>query len=159
MDEDDNVIGKASRKEVRVGALRHRIVKIIVIDKKDRYLIQKRSQKKDNFPSHWDLGCAETVASGETYDEAALRGLKEELGMEIPKSELCLQFSFKYDSPIHNANYNVYKVLYDNKLNLQKDEIDEIRFLKKEDIFGLIKEGTFHPAAALIFKKYCGNNF
>lgn len=45
------------------------------------FLLQRRAERKDVCPLLWDLACAEHVASGETRLEAALRGLREELGL------------------------------------------------------------------------------
>lgn len=60
----------------------HASVYVHVSRKSDgAFLLQKRSAKKDVCPLRWDLSCAEHVASGEGRVEAALRGLKEELGM------------------------------------------------------------------------------
>lgn len=45
------------------------------------FLLQRRSASKDVCPLLWDLACAEHVAAGETRTAAALRGLREELGL------------------------------------------------------------------------------
>ena len=40
--------------------------------------------------SLWDLSCAEHLQVGETQIEAAVRGLKEELGLDVAQSQLTL---------------------------------------------------------------------
>ncbi len=42
-------------------------------------LIQRRSPRKGVAPGRWDLTVAEHVSPGESYEAAALRGLREEL--------------------------------------------------------------------------------
>jgi 16S rRNA (adenine1518-N6/adenine1519-N6)-dimethyltransferase len=43
--------------------------------------LQKRSRWKDRHPLLWDSSAAGHVDAGEDYDEAAVRELKEELGV------------------------------------------------------------------------------
>src|SRR3989344_4399543 len=50
VDEDDIVIGQATRTAVREKALLHRIAKIIIVNKNGEFLIHKRSNRKDIFP-------------------------------------------------------------------------------------------------------------
>ncbi len=47
-------------------------------------LLQRRSARKGVFPGCWDLSCAEHVSPGESYEAAALRGLREELRVPRP---------------------------------------------------------------------------
>ncbi len=45
-------------------------------------IVQRRRAAKDVCPSVWDLSAAEHVRPGESYERAAQRGLREELGVE-----------------------------------------------------------------------------
>ena len=54
----------------------------------DQVLIQKRSSTKETHPELWDISCAGHVDFGEAPREAALRELKEELGIEAPTPTL-----------------------------------------------------------------------
>ena len=107
------------------------------------------------------MGVAETVESGERYEEAGSRGLKEELGISVLRMDLIHSFQFRlnYRSPNHNVNYKVYKVFFNKVLDnqrlvLQEDEIDSAEFIGKEDIKKLITSGDFHPGSSMIFEKY-----
>ena len=87
-----------------------------------RLLIQQRQLSKDVCPGAWDLSVAEHLQSGESYVAAAVRGLREELGVDrvelqpigaLTKSRLELaaagirdyemQQSFRgdFDGPVH----------------------------------------------------------
>lgn len=156
VDEEDEVISQATRKEVREKSLLHRIAKIIIVNDKGEFLVQKRSKNKDIFPGYWDFGVAETVCSGESYEEAASRGLKEEIGIFMSPIDLAhsLQFRFKYRSPNHNTNCKIYKAFYNKEITLQTEEIDCIEFLKKDEVIKLMSLEDFYPGSVQIFAKY-----
>lgn len=81
VDERDRVIGRATRRAVHARGLRHRAIHVLIFDPQGRVYLQKRSMAKDVAPGVWDSSCSGHVDSGETYDEAAVRELREELGI------------------------------------------------------------------------------
>lgn len=50
VDEDDNVVGQASREDAYKKGLLHRIVHVLIFDKKGRMLLQLRSKNKTFAP-------------------------------------------------------------------------------------------------------------
>ena len=157
VDEEENIIRKATRKEVRANGLLHKVTRVIVLNKEGNLLAQKRSMSKDIYPGLWDIGVAETVKSGETYEQAAARGLSEELGIIImPSSQLKSSFMLKaeFRSPNHNVNYAVYKCQYDNRIRMQKDEISEVKFLTVSEAETLMKKNLLSPGACVTLRKY-----
>ena len=81
VDENDKAVGKATREESNEKNLRRRGSMVLVFNKKNEILIHKRASEELEFPGLWDFGSAETLISGESYESAAIRGLKEELGI------------------------------------------------------------------------------
>lgn len=81
VDRDDRVVGKASRREIHQKGLLHRSVHIFIFNRKGQLYLQKRSMSKDQYPGHWDSSASGHVDWGETYETAASRELKEELGI------------------------------------------------------------------------------
>ena len=159
VDEEDNITGNTTRKNVREKFLLHRVATIIIINNKGEFLTLKRSKSKDIFPGYWGLGVAETVKSGENYEEAAARGLNEEIGYPTSTMELkhAFQFNLKYRSGKHNVNYKVFKVFCNAELNLQREEVEEGKFISKDEIKKLIEAENFHPGSAQIFYNYIKN--
>jgi len=160
VDEKDKFVRKATREEVRKNALLHRTVRVIIKNSKREFLLQKRSKNKKNFPSHWDIGVAETVKSGESYEAAAIRGLVEETGiLNISNIQLIRSFLFKikYNSPQTNEYCKVYEILYDGKIKPQYEEIEEINFLPADVVKKLIREKPFHPVGKVVIEKYIEN--
>ena len=69
VDEDNNVVGSAKRKEVRIQNLWHRASYIFVYEKREGQtyiLVQKRSMKKDYCPGYFDLANGGVVGADES---------------------------------------------------------------------------------------------
>ncbi len=81
VDDQDRVIGLATRADVHARGLRHRAVHILVHDGRGRVYVQRRSELKDCQPGLWDTSAAGHVDHGEDYASAAARELAEELGL------------------------------------------------------------------------------
>lgn len=81
VNENDEIIGSATKQEAWDKGLIHRIVRIMLAHPDGRILIQHRTPAKDIFPNCWDNSVAGHVDAGEDYDAAAQRELTEELGL------------------------------------------------------------------------------
>ena len=157
VNEKDQFVKKATRKEVRDKALLHRVSRVLVYNKFGKLLVQKRAKTKDMFPSYWDIGIAETVKSDEGYEGAALRGLVEEAGIYgISNIQLIHSFLFKikYNSQETNELCKVYELQYNGNIQPQKEEIEAIDFLTATEVKDLISENKFHPVGKVVFEKY-----
>ncbi|KAI8470173.1 MAG: NUDIX hydrolase domain-like protein [Monoraphidium minutum] len=82
VDDSCAVIGRELRGEVHRRGLLHRAVYVWVFDAAGRLLLQRRAWEKKIGPGQWDLSAAEHLAVGETFHQAAERGLREELGID-----------------------------------------------------------------------------
>ena len=51
-------------------------------------LLQKRSAEKESHPGCWDISSAGHLQAGDTFEEAAVRELEEELGISVGKDSL-----------------------------------------------------------------------
>src|SRR5512135_642118 len=93
VDSDGNVLGLAERSELHGNpALIHRVVHVLVFDTHGRLLLQKRSLSKDVAPGKWDTSVGGHVNPGEDIESAALREMREELGM----AGVELNFLYRY---------------------------------------------------------------
>lgn len=79
VDENDKVIGTTTKDEAHKLGYAHRVAAIFVFDNNRRLLVQLR--KKDGLFDHSVGG---HITAGETYDQAAVRELQEELGLVVP---------------------------------------------------------------------------
>ena len=76
VDENDRVVGRATRAEVHRRRLLHRAVHIVVSDGRGNVVLQKRSLAKDTCPGLLSTSCAGHVDAGESYEQAARRELE-----------------------------------------------------------------------------------
>ena len=90
VDENDKVVGKASKSEIYKKRLRHRIVHTMIFNSEGKLLLQKRSVNKSFCPSYWSTSVGDHVQSGETAEEGALREMEEEVGIKS-----ALEFKWK----------------------------------------------------------------
>jgi 16S rRNA (adenine1518-N6/adenine1519-N6)-dimethyltransferase len=81
VDENDRIVGSASRHHVHTQRLIHRAVHVFVFNEAGELFLQKRSRWKDVCPLKWDSSAAGHVNSGHDYPETASRELEEELGI------------------------------------------------------------------------------
>ena len=81
VDDQDQVIGQATRAEIHANDWKHRAVHVFVFNKRRDLLLQLRSRMKDKHPGVWDSSAAGHLDAGEGYQSAAVRELEEELGI------------------------------------------------------------------------------
>lgn len=139
VDEEDHVIGKESRKKCHDTKLVHRSVYIFLCNSKKEIFIQKRSMMKDLYPGYYTGSATGHVNYGETYDQAAVRELEEELGI---KEHVRRLGKFKCFSAIEKEISTVYLCIYDGEVTLNEEEISQGLFLSLQEIEEDLKRGT-----------------
>ena len=149
-DENGVPTGRVTERSVaHASGLMHRTAHIWVVrqtsDGKWQVLLQKRSSTKDAFPGCYDVSSAGHVMAGDDYRESAQRELEEELGIRAQPEEL--EYAGIFDSgdilaefdgkPFHDREISavfVYRKEIDAaKLNLQKEEVDSVRWIDYEE--------------------------
>ncbi len=154
VDENDNVIGKASIDEAHTKHFLHRGAHVFIFNSKGHLLLHKRS-KKWTFPNMWDSSAGGHVAYGSSYEETAKRELKEELGIEADLTEVGkIVHSRKQDKC--NGFVMLYAGKHDGPFDYNKNEIQEIKFFDIDYLIKLAKTKpeNFTPAFILVFKLY-----
>lgn len=82
VDELDRPVGLIERREVRAAGVGFRVVHIFVIDLDGDLLLQQVGRGRERSPLRWGSSVAGYVAAGESYQEAAFRRQREELGID-----------------------------------------------------------------------------
>ena len=93
-DEHNQVVGAATRREVRAKKLIHRSTYILVFNSANQLFLHKRSASKDIYPGCCDPAVGGVVLAGESYDEGARRELEEELGITGVRLNTLFDFYF-----------------------------------------------------------------
>jgi isopentenyl-diphosphate delta-isomerase len=116
VDEEDNIVGYENREKCHQGkGLLHRAFSIFIFNDHTQLLIQRRNAEKDLWPLHWSNSVCSHPRKKESYEEAAMRRLKEELGFETP---LHLLFKFQYHARFKNiGSENEMCAVYIGKTN------------------------------------------
>ncbi len=144
VDKQDNIISKATRKEVHGNpALIHRVAHVLVFNPKGALFLQKRSFNKDVQPGKWDTSVGGHLDLGEEYQAAAWREMNEELGI-VPHK---IEFLYKYcHSNSYETEYvSTFQCEWDGEISVNRDEIEDGRFWSLEEIKQNIQQDCFTP--------------
>lgn len=111
VDDNDRVIGTVRRAEVFRQRVNFRVVHVFVFNSKSELLLQELHQSRERHPSRWGSSVAGYVFSGESYEEAAKRRTKQELGFEPNRIDLYTTTVMRDDGALkfislYYANYN-----------------------------------------------------
>jgi len=82
VDESNEPIGTAQRREVLPEGLNFRTVHVLVTDEDGELLLQRLGPRNDRHPHLWGSSVAGYLWAGENYAAGARRRLAEELGVE-----------------------------------------------------------------------------
>ncbi|MBI4154455.1 NUDIX domain-containing protein [Candidatus Woesearchaeota archaeon] len=142
---NDNVIGRASREECHSKGLLHRGSYILIFNSKGQLLMQKRGMKKDLYRGLWDGSASGHVESGSTYEETALKELKEELGIETELKFIC---KYRTGEGKDREIDAIFVGTHNGPFRLNRDEVERIKFYSPERIKEMIKRepGKFTDA-------------
>lgn len=75
------VLGLVTRREMREKRLWHRSVFVAVVSNDGQLLVHRRADTKDVWPGWWDLAVGGVCTPGESWHDAAIRELAEEVGV------------------------------------------------------------------------------
>lgn len=127
VDESDRVTGRARRADVHANGLLHRAVHVLVQRGDGEIFLQKRSSAKDSHPGCWDSSASGHLDSGEGYGEAAVRELREELGIDGVDLE---QVGWLPASPATGQEFvRIYTTRHEGPFNLNPVEISDGRWV------------------------------
>lgn len=136
-----------SRENCSKSGLWHKAVCVFIINSKEQVLLQKRSSNKKTWPNMWDVTVGGNVLAGEFGFQAIIRECKEELGIELNKSDITFIGSVistnKKDKIINNYFNEYYiatKDIDETKLNLQEEEVSDVKWIDKDEIIERIKD-------------------
>jgi len=141
-DTEGRVIGLATRSEVHSNpSLIHRVVHVMVFNRQGDLLLQKRSMDKDIGPGKWDTSVGGHVNPGENVHDAALREMKEELGIVL--SDLHYLYSYLFRNHRESELVSTFSCVYEGEVHFNAEEIDEVRFWHIQSIKEQTGKGIF----------------
>mgnify|MGYP003378893156 CR=1 FL=1 len=105
-------------------------------------LLQKRSRTKESFPGCYDTSCAGHLSAGDTFLEAALRELEEELGIAASGEELYFAGIYPCQVDEISAVYLYEKPVNEADLRLQAEEVESVCWIDFERLKELAAAGA-----------------
>ena len=100
VDEQDNAIGTMEKQQAHVEGVLHRAFSIFIFNSEKKLLLQKRASSKYHCGGLWTNTCCSHPRETENIQDAAIRRLHEEMGMQC---ELNAIFSFVYKAEFENG--------------------------------------------------------
>ena len=141
IDDSDQVIAQAARADVHARGLPHRGVHVFLFTPEGDLLIQKRSADRSQYASLWDCSVSEHVKAGESYPEAAGRGLREELGLTGISIQALVRFRLVY-GPNDNETSVLFKGSVDPAMvHFDPEEIEQFACYPPGKVVELMENG------------------
>lgn len=142
VDKDDVVLGSITRQKAHMSPdFIHRSVQILLFNEKNQILLQKRSKNKDLYPNYWTISASGHVTFGDTYEQAAHRELREEIGVVTT-----LQYKTKYLE--HNERESEFLAVFTGVYNSEPTELDPfevelVKWVNLEDLPNFVLQNDF----------------
>ncbi|WP_438295915.1 NUDIX hydrolase [Streptomyces sp. HUAS TT7] len=151
VDEHDRVLGIVERDEAVRENWLHRIAATICRDREGRILVLRRAETLSRFPGYYDAMVGGAVDVGESYQEAAVRELAEELGVRVP-----VRFLFKllFREGISPIWLGVHEAVVSETLVPDPSEIDWHGWLTMGELREVVDQWCFVPGGREALRRY-----
>lgn len=153
VDANDRVIGQATRAEVHAKKLFHRAVHIFVFTPGGSVILQRRSRAKDTCPGLLSSSCAGHVDADESYDTAAYRELREELGIDLTEMPLTLRY-IGMQTPSAENGYEFVRIYalaqFTGTLRGNPAEMDALEFFSRAQLNAAIERNPADFAGSFV---------
>lgn len=139
VNDDDLVISQEMRSNVHQHGLLHRGIHVFLVTLEGQLLVQQRGRHQEAFPLTLDCSVSEHVKAGENYQQAAHRGLAEELGIQGVRINPLVKFKMVY-----GPNDFEICVLYEGTVHptmvcFNPQEVEGIAYYQLEDLQALVQ--------------------
>jgi len=130
VDKDDNVMGSRHILEFPDSDRIHRGALVLIFNSENNILLQRKAKDCLLYPGTWDFSAAGFVDEGESYEQAAVRETKEELGIKIDVKRILHHFWFSKEDKAH---LDLFKAKYDSDVSISHD-VQDTRWIALEDL-------------------------
>jgi isopentenyldiphosphate isomerase len=142
VDEQDQVIGQMMRSQVYAKKMSNfRAVNVFIQNDKGQLWIPRRVATKRVFPLCLDASAAGHVASGETYEQAFVREVMEELAIDVTR----VPWTYMGKTVPHQHNTSAFSEVYcipSNEVpNYNSQDFFEYYWLTPQELIARIEAG------------------
>ncbi|THA49958.1 NUDIX hydrolase [Streptomyces sp. A1136] len=156
VDEHDRVLGVVDRDEAVRENWPHRIATTICRDREGRILVLRRAETMSRFPGHYDVMVGGAVNVGESYGQAAVRELTEELGVRVPVRFL---FKFLCRAGISPIWFGVHEAVVSEAVVPDPVEIAWHAWITVDELLEVVEEWLFVPGGREALRRYLESGF
>ncbi len=152
---EDKVVGSLPRSKIKEEAMNYRIVHIFLFNSKDELLICKRPDNNKAYPNMWTSSAGGHVHSGESYKDAAMREMVEEIGIQ---TNLEKALSIIYHHPRGSLVFtDLWVGKSDNSFRFDPKEIISHRFISLKRLSKEVEvyPSQFAPPLLQLFERFC----
>jgi isopentenyldiphosphate isomerase len=154
VNENDEIIGYKDRNKVKENDI-FRISALWVENNNNEILIAQRSLKKEHNPGKWGSAVAGRNEKNETYEENIIKEAEEEIGLKNYKFKKAHKIKTK-----NNKFLQWFTLVLDKDIKefkLQKEEVEDIKWIKKEKLKKEINKDPEKFTSSLIeaFNHFC----
>lgn len=159
VDANDVEIGTAPKLDAHLKGLRHRAISIVIGDGRGRVLLHQRAAGKYHSGGLWTNTCCSHPRPGEPVHDAAVRRLREEMGISCPLNFL---FAMPYraqvsDELIEDEITHVFGGAFIGTPAPNPDEVADWRWM---DAAEAARDVNAHPERYTFwFHKMCGDHW
>ena len=152
------------KSEAHANGLFHPTVHIWFYTVQGKILLQQRGRDKDTHPLLWDVSVAGHISSGEAYVQAAIREVKEEIGLDITPEDLEKIGVFKsvhhhgdtlIDCEFNHTYLSELKVPPED-LTKQESEVEALALIPliqfAEEVWGMANTSKYVPHEPVYYK-------
>ena len=136
-----------SKEEIEEEILRnkqlHKEICVFILNDQKEVLLQKRSPNKKAYPNRWAL-LTGRVELNETFKNAAIREINEEVGLKNNKENLNLfsKRTFTNDNIHYEITYFYYikSNLKESDFIIQKEELSQVKWINIDVVIDMIEK-------------------
>ena len=136
----------------RINVKYTQYIHVWIMNDKNQFLIQKRSENKKINPNKWSQ-TGGAVDCGETVIQAAIREVKEELGINLTKENIEFMLSYKRRYTFMDV-FLVRKNIELKDVVMQKEEVQKVKWATEEEIEDMVKSGEIVGTLKLYYKLF-----
>jgi isopentenyl-diphosphate delta-isomerase len=158
VDSENNVVGKRRRSEIYALGLRNfRVINAFIVNTSGKLWIPRRTADKRVFPLCLDVSMGGHVKSGETYRDAFVREISEELNINIYEYDYRFMGKLTPEKDDVSAFMEVYEIATDVEPLYNKEDFVESFWLYPREVLERIDNGDIakEDLPKLIRHFYC----
>ena len=120
------------------------VVHVCIFSPEGRMLIQQRQPFKRDWSGLWDISVGGCAVAGDSSRTAAERETLEELGLSVDLSKVRPSLTIHWEKGFDDY-YLLTMPVDTEKLKLQPEEVQAVRWATLEEVLRMIDDGRFIP--------------